>query len=57
MKTPKEIKKGLKCCVDNLFCIACPYKEMEFAECVPEMLKDVIAYIQQLERKETEQHD
>lgn len=57
MKTPDEIKKGLKCCTpvdeewncigfDGL-CSECPYKGERF--CGDEMRRDAIAYINQLE--------
>ena len=54
MKNPEEIKKGLECCflecddtslVDH--CRACPYKPNGL--CFRTLLKDALAYIQQLE--------
>lgn len=55
MKTPDEIKKGLGCCIletDDTslvdHCKACPYQPTGL--CFRTLLKDTIAYIQQLEQ-------
>ena len=48
MKTPDEIKKGMKACLE-LECSSCPFffgKE----HCTLEMARDALAYIEQLER-------
>lgn len=54
MKTPDEIKKGLECCIlecDDTslvdHCRACPYRPNGL--CFRSLLKDNLAYIQQLE--------
>lgn len=54
MKTPDEIKKGLECCIletDDTslvdHCKACPYQPTGL--CFRTLLKDTLAYIQQLE--------
>lgn len=54
MKTPEEIKKGLECCIletDDTslvdHCRACPYQPTGL--CFRTLLKDALAYIQQLE--------
>lgn len=43
MRTPDEIKRGLKCCN----CSTCPYKKDNCAN----VDRDALAYIQQLERE------
>ncbi len=53
MKTPEDIKKGLECCcTDEIGKIGrhdgCPYI-MELGDCLPILLKDALALIQQLE--------
>ncbi len=48
MKTPDEIKKGLKVCGYNAPCAECPYKDKK-PGCNDKMLLDALAYIQQLE--------
>lgn len=54
MKTPEEIKKGLKECgkIQNV-CDSCPYNEKRdvYDECIANMCADALAYIQQLEQK------
>lgn len=53
MKSPEEIKDGLKCCYiteDTLECRDCPYIYNGY-ECVNIMAKDALAYIYQLENK------
>ena len=45
MKTPDEIKKALKLCGRGCYS-GCPYNSFE---CVEEMSRDALAYIQQLE--------
>ena len=48
-KTPEEIKKGLKNCGPDGACKEkCPYYEPN-AGCVGELIRDALAYIQQLE--------
>ncbi len=45
MKTPDEIKKALKLCGRGCYS-GCPYNSFE---CVEEMSRDALTYIQQLE--------
>ena len=55
MKTPEEIKKGLKICGDDKCSNYCPYYDncfMKDAFC--ELASDALAYIQQLEAALTE---
>lgn len=54
MKAPEEVKKGLECCIletDDAslvdHCRACPYQPTGL--CFRTLLKDALAYIQQLE--------
>ena len=47
MKTPKEIKKALKLCGRGCY-TGCPYNSFE---CVEEMSRDALTYIQQLENQ------
>ena len=51
MKTSDEIKKGLKCCLNesklDFACAECPYDE-DGSEC-GDLFGDALAYIQQLE--------
>lgn len=51
MKTPDEIKKGLKHCAGLEPCMNCPYSELSdrVYTCETELFKDALAYIQQLE--------
>ena len=50
MKTPEEIKKGLECCASFLFdCPHCSYYEVGDGDCVDEVKRDALHYIQQLE--------
>ena len=51
MKTPEEVKKGLKCCRDNVPCIRCEYyknRDHRYT-CQTDLFADVIAYIERLE--------
>ena len=55
MKTPEEIKKGLKCCSTQdgylEMCVErCPYIELD-GSCVCAKSADALAYIQRLERE------
>lgn len=54
MKTPDEIKRGLECCSmypNRVECMrSCPY-ESEELHCIPMLVADARAYIQQLEAK------
>lgn len=56
MKTPEEIKKGLECCYSPvepmLRCEACPYSGSIL--CKMRLHADALAYIQQLEAKNSE---
>lgn len=49
MKTPEEIKKGLKCCIKEN-CEGCPYVSNCMAKTHP-LESDVLAYIRYLERE------
>lgn len=51
MKTPEEIKKGLKHCLANGTCYVCPYDDMtkDCDVCRSRLVADVEAYIQLLE--------
>lgn len=52
MKTPDEIKKGLKCCLEEHACTRCPYDDCDEGwHCVVDRNADALAYIQQLEAK------
>ena len=52
MKTPDEIKKGLKCCASvNAPCKSCPFRTGTGAQCIPHMSECALAYIQQLENQ------
>lgn len=55
MKTPAEIKKGLKCCAnDAILCSKkCPYynPSSNGVDCAGKMHTDALAYIEQLEAK------
>ena len=49
-RTPEEIKRGLKCCIDwETGCVECPYDNLPPDECVVAMKSNNLAYIQQLE--------
>nr|DAU26027.1 MAG TPA: Protein of unknown function (DUF551) [Caudoviricetes sp.] len=50
MKTPEEIKKGLGLCskAHSNICGKCPYN-CDSSRCIRYMVKDALAYIQQLE--------
>ena len=53
-KTPDEIKKGLECCIDYQSCTEygepkCPYNDA--TKCMEALLTDNLAYIQQLEER------
>lgn len=51
-KTPEEIKKGLKCCSDdNILCESCPYDFDGTLPCNNKLLKNALAYIKQLEKR------
>ncbi len=47
-RTPKEIKKGLECCVVKLSCEGCPYNVGD-PSCLGKMRKDLLALINQLQ--------
>lgn len=49
MKTPDEIKKGLKCHIVNHSCRGCPYKRDTPIIHINDLYDDALAYIQQLE--------
>ena len=57
MKTPEEIKKGLTCAIDGCMepevCESCPYyiKDDDVMCYVSAMMKDALAYIEQLEER------
>lgn len=62
MKTPNEIKRGLECCIletDDTslvdHCRACPYQPTGL--CFRTLLKDALAYIEQLEAKLAAKND
>lgn len=55
-RTPEEIKKGLDCCIYETddsslvdHCRVCPYQPTGL--CIRTLLKDALAYIQQIERE------
>ena len=51
MRTPEEIKKGLECC-KNGECEDCRYLDGSGSwSCIGRLIKDVFAYIQQLEQR------
>lgn len=55
MKSPEEIKKGLKCCVDlEGKCFECPYNN---GLCDASLELDALAYIQQLEQRLVEANE
>lgn len=57
MKTPEEIKKGLKYCWNMLDgCTGCPYERND-GECDGSMETDALAYIQQLEETVAKQNE
>lgn len=45
VKTPEEIKKGLKCCLTS--CKGCPYNDP--THCGSALVRDTLTYIRQLE--------
>lgn len=51
MKTPEEIKKGLRICLfpDEKECLDCPYNDDEC--CMWRVKEDSLTYIQQLEER------
>ena len=50
MKTPEEIKKGLRCfAYDDVDCLDCIYRLPEFEECNSSVAVDALACIQRLE--------
>ena len=50
MRTPEDIKKGLKCCLEEHACTNCPYDDCDEGwHCVVDRNVDALAYIQQLE--------
>lgn len=53
MKTPDEIKKGLKHCPRCVSCTGCTYDEEEDNEmkCLDTIMDDALAYIEQLESR------
>ncbi len=50
MKTPDEIKKAVSLCILCERCTDCPYCESETG-CMSALNADVLAYIEQLERR------
>ena len=52
MKTPDEIKKGLRCFAwDDVECCDCIYRLPETEDCMQQVATDALALIQQLERE------
>ena len=52
MRTPEEIRKGLQCC-KNSECEECRYFDGSGSwSCVGRLIKDVFAYVQQLEAQQ-----
>lgn len=51
MKTPDEIKKGLKICYMGIDCEKCPYDTGPAPVCYDDMKRDALTYIQQLEKR------
>lgn len=49
LKTPEEIKKGLKCCIMDIGCEECPYDGDPAPVCYDEGRRDALTYIKQLE--------
>ena len=49
MKTPEEIKKGLEICIADKSCRDCPYNN---GNCYMQIVRDALAYIQQLEAQQ-----
>lgn len=49
MKNPEEIKKGLELCSSGGRCIDCDYFDNCYSECIVNMAKDALAYIEQLD--------
>lgn len=52
MKTPEEIKRGFEICLRAPFksCDGCAYDEKNCPQCVESLVRDALAYIQQLEQ-------
>lgn len=50
-KTPDEIKKGLELCISGIYedCCRCAYHEPGNGDCVTDVKRDALAYIQQLQ--------
>lgn len=63
MKTIEEIKRGLDCCLvedeDQCVCAPCPYAKNgnSTLTCDVEMGRDALAYIQQLERDNSQKDE
>lgn len=52
MKTPEEIKKGLKFHAEYLPCAECPYEHpTNTGECIKNLTEDSLALIRQLEEQ------
>lgn len=58
MKTPEEIKNGLGFCAEHYsnVCLECPYNGYGYGSsncsmCISRMIKDALAYIQQMEQR------
>ena len=51
MKTPEEIKKVLKYCLDGTGCCICPYGGGPPDICRGKLFRDVLEYIQRLEKE------
>lgn len=49
MKTPEEIKNGLQICIADKSCRDCPYNN---GNCYMQIVRDALAYIQQLEAQQ-----
>jgi hypothetical protein len=55
MKTPDEIKKGLRCfAYDDVDCLYCICRLPEFEECNSSVAADALSYIRQLEEDRKE---
>lgn len=54
MKTPDEIKRGLKCCASENGCVRCPYKDEDMPYVCVDVVVDALAYIRQLEARVAE---
>lgn len=52
MKSPEEIKEGLKKCLSVVHCNhVCPYAEFGSDKCIDELQKDVTEYVDNLEER------